>query len=120
RQPIASPTTPPKIRLAPLTAAPAAVSAAPAGDLRRLPDADGVRRLELSGGWSDAQQARLAGELAAASSDDSVRAVLVTGDWDGTASTSDGLTAALDCAVPVVAALPGSVKGAGLLAALQA
>ncbi|RKQ70071.1 SDR family NAD(P)-dependent oxidoreductase [Oceanibaculum indicum] len=121
QQPVASSVAPPKIRLAPLTAAaPVVVSAAPASDLRRLPDADGVRRLELSGGWSDAQQAKLAGELAAASTDESVRAVLVTGDWDGTAFPSDGLTAALDCAVPVVAALAGSAKGAGMLAALQA
>ncbi|WP_439515180.1 SDR family NAD(P)-dependent oxidoreductase [Oceanibaculum nanhaiense] len=124
-QPVSSSATPPKIRLAPLTAAltaaaPEAVSAAPDGALRRLPDADGVRRLELSGSWSDTQQARLAGELAAASSDDSVRAVLAIGDWDGTATTGAGLNAALDCAVPVVAALAASAHGAGLLAALQA
>ena len=124
-QPVSSSATPPKIRLAPLTAsltaiAPAAGSATPAGDLRRLPDADGVRRLELSGGWNEAQQARLAGELAAAATDDTVRAVLVTGNWDGTTATAERLAAPLACAVPVVAALAASAQGAGLLAALQA
>ncbi|MGE5514808.1 MAG: SDR family NAD(P)-dependent oxidoreductase [Bacteroidota bacterium] len=77
---------PTRVTLAPLSPAPAT------GNVERLADADGVRRLRVSG-----DGAGLAGELAAAANDETVRVVLLEGEI----RLTDEL---LDCPLPVVAA----------------
>ena len=47
--------------------------------VRRLPDVNGVRHLELLGGWGPSSRRRLAEEMAAAEGDEDVRVVLVFG-----------------------------------------
>jgi acyl transferase domain-containing protein/acyl carrier protein/NAD(P)-dependent dehydrogenase (short-subunit alcohol dehydrogenase family)/1,4-dihydroxy-2-naphthoyl-CoA synthase len=112
-----------RIRLAPL-AAPSAAVENESADLHRLPDADGVRRLEFEGILTDALARKIAGELAAAGADEAVRAVLLsaTGDWDaasGVTLADDVVRAPLNCPLPVVAALRASGSGAALSIAMH-
>ena len=87
----------------------------PAGDVRRAADQNGVRRLDLTGTWGRALASRLAEELEAASRDETIRAVVLTGDtaWQADGRTIGGFNpeAVLNCAVPVIASVRATASG---------
>ncbi|MBD1544677.1 SDR family NAD(P)-dependent oxidoreductase [Roseibium aggregatum] len=87
----------------------AGAPAEPEGEVTRGTDRDGVRRLNLTGAWGKPLASRLTEELEAASRDETVRAVVLTGDttWKGNGRTVGGFDpeAVLNCAVPVIASV---------------
>ena len=90
--------------------------------LLRKADGDGVLRLECSGKWGAELDRQLADALASASTDETVRCVVVVfgEDVSSEAASDASLQAALDCSVPVVAAMRGGVRGVAWLAGMYA
>jgi acyl transferase domain-containing protein/enoyl-CoA hydratase/carnithine racemase/acyl carrier protein len=113
-----------KVALAPLVSS-ATTMTVQALALKRLPDLDGVRRLELAGSWNKEMQAAIARELEQAGIDENVRAVLLSGGSGWQTSTNveqaqnDASATPLACPVPVIAALGGGASGAALLLAMH-
>lgn len=109
-----------KVTLPPLEKAEAA--AEPAGDVRRGANRNGVRRLDLTGAWGKPLASRLAEELEAASRDETVRAVVLTGDtaWQRNGRTVSGFEpeAVLNCTVPVIASVRSNASGQAAATAL--
>jgi acyl transferase domain-containing protein/acyl carrier protein/enoyl-CoA hydratase/carnithine racemase len=112
----------PKVTLSPIDKAEAPVE--PVGDVTRGPDRDGVRRLDLTGSWGRPIATRLTEELEAASRDETVRAVVLTGDtaWQGEGRTVEGFDpeAVLNCTVPVIASVRANASGQAAATALLA
>ncbi len=113
--PFAARTPAGRVTLAPLA------PTAPAGDVSRRADTDGIRHLVLAGRWGAALERRLAGELDAVAADESVRAVVISAapGWDGAEGSGDGATL-IACPLPVVAALAAPASGPGLETLLAA
>lgn len=93
-----------------------------AGDVGRRVDENGVRTLDLSGAWGRLLTAKLTKELQTASLDESVRAVILTGDtvWRASAQAVEGFDPGIvvTCAVPVVASVRSDASGAAAAVAL--
>ncbi|WP_417675559.1 SDR family NAD(P)-dependent oxidoreductase [Roseibium sp.] len=110
----------PRVTLPPIGRA--ETPAEPAGDVTRGTDRDGVRRLDLTGAWGKPLASRLTEELEAASRDETVRAVVLTGDtpWQADGRTVEGFDpeAILNCAVPVIASVRSKASGQAAATAL--
>lgn len=116
------PSAPGKIRLAPLQPA----QPVPERMIRigREVDGAGVCKLMPEEPWSSALEAALVREFRDLSQNEAVRAIVlsVSAAWGGDPAAQDVAAftrAALDCSVPVVAAIAQSCAGAGFVAALS-
>ncbi|WP_346900170.1 SDR family NAD(P)-dependent oxidoreductase [uncultured Roseibium sp.] len=110
----------PKVTLQPIGKA--ETPAEPAGDVTRRMDRDGVRRLDFTGSWGRPLATRLAEELEAASRDETIRALVLTGDaaWQANGRNVEGFDpeAVLTCAVPVIASVRSTTAGQAAATAL--
>lgn len=110
----------PKVTLPPIEKVVA--PADPAGDVKRRADRDGVRCLDLIGAWGKPLASRLAEELEVASRDETVRAVVLTGDaaWQADGRTDGGFDpeAVLNCTVPVIVSVRLNASGQAAATAL--
>ncbi|MDJ0933254.1 SDR family NAD(P)-dependent oxidoreductase [Breoghania sp.] len=102
-----------KVILPPLDPTPAKVEKA--GEIICRADEEGVCVLTLTGSWGKALATGLTRELEAAGADETVRAVILTGEtfWQSASTAVLGFApdCVLTCAVPVVVAVRGHVSG---------